>query len=522
MTPKTPAAVEINKVLDHSGQKFSVIISEMERAPIDKKLPLPGATSSKATGSSFVVATKKALYTFDVDFAGISAIEYKDIVDDSGLFVNSFGVGSKKALAATPLLLLDDQGYPIFILKEKVFGDTETSLIFEANYKNWHILKTIILKQESFEVDVLLDLEPKAGAAEISKPRFVFMAPVEQAVAAKAVGFSNDVSFSDLSFAKDSDYESSAWKLPVLFGAHDRFFVHTFINDSPLASNVRRAWYSSGVDQDSLGRLLFLELPPVKEKISKLFKFYFGPKKSDLLMAAHPLLDKTLSFGFLSVFCKPLLGLLDWLFEFVKNYGFAIILMSFLLRLPFFPVLVWARRRMAKIESFEYRYAREIADINRKYASNFSIKAEHLAKFYADHGQSQMGKWVAILPNLLQIPIMFALYRVLLNSIALYNAKFLLWIVDLSSPDQFYILPMLLGLMSFIHQTVMMPAAAGGAGASQAKMMRYIMPAVLFFIFAKLPAGLVLYWICNNFFAVLEDFLFKRFFLRNQSTTVVL
>lgn len=506
-------AVVVDPSYDRTGYKFAIINSDLERAVVDKNLPKSLSTPS-ALSSKVVISTSKAIYKFNPEYAALVSVEYKDIKDDVGSLVNSFGSADKTILVGSPLLLLGSDVVPVFKLKDKSEDETSCVVTFESLCNGLKITKQFVIDNSSYKVDLHLDMVPEAdGYSRFMQPRLVFASPYGQDVSMQsATGFVNNEKMTGLDFISTVDCDKSAWKMPYVFGSCNRFFTHAYVADKKLQSEVvRRAWFDCSKNNQ---QLLFLELSPVSGRYSNIFEFYFGPKKADTLVAVHKDLDNVLSYGILSFLCKPLLGLLEWLFNFCHNYGLAIIMMAFLLRLPFFPLMIWSRKKMFAHELFETRYAREIADINRKYANSFAAKSEQLAQFYASHNQSQMGKIVAVVPNFLQIPIVFALYRVLINSISLYNAEFLLWIKDLSAADPYYFLPLLLGVMSFVQQllvTIPMPET------TQTRLMRYAMPVIMFMIFAKLPAGLVLYWICNNLFAIIEDIVFKKFFRQNTN-----
>jgi YidC/Oxa1 family membrane protein insertase len=208
-------------------------------------------------------------------------------------------------------------------------------------------------------------------------------------------------------------------------------------------------------------------------------------------------LDGLMSFGWLSFVCKLLLKLLEWLFGYFGNYGLAILVMGLLLRFPLIPLSVYSRRKMEIYQKFQPT----IAKIRQKYRHDVKMQHEELMRFHQEHNLSAATPIMGCLPMLIQLPILFALFRVLGNYLDLYNAPFYGWILDLSSKDPYYVLPILMGA-SMMWQQWLTPTTD-----EKQRVIMMFMTLVFTVFFAKAAAGLVLYWLVNNVVTIGEDYL---------------
>ena len=191
--------------------------------------------------------------------------------------------------------------------------------------------------------------------------------------------------------------------------------------------------------------------------------------------------------------------LLYWLFGLIGNYGWAIVVMTILLRLPFVPLSIFGRKKMEEYQRFQPTIQR----IRQKYKHDLKMQNQELMKFHADHNLSTATPLLGCLPLLIQMPILFALYRVLGNYLDLYQAPFFGWIIDLSAKDPYYVIPVLMGL------TMLWQQAITPSGDEKQKVMMYFVSIVMTVLFAGFPVGLVLYWTMNNILTLLEDYFRK-------------
>ena len=228
---------------------------------------------------------------------------------------------------------------------------------------------------------------------------------------------------------------------------------------------------------------------------------YVGPQEQSKLAALSPGLDLVVDYGWLTVIGAPLFWLLSYFHSWTGNWGFSIILLTMLVKLIFFPLSAAGYRSMAKLKAVAPRLKllREQHKGKDKQKMN-----QAMMEFYKVEKINPMG---GCLPILVQIPIFISLYWVLLASVELRYAPFVLWIQDLSSPDPFYVLPLIMGVSMYI-QTKLNPAATDPI---QQKVMQ-IMPLVFCVFFFFFPAGLVLYSVINNSLSILQQWQITRMY----------
>ncbi len=229
---------------------------------------------------------------------------------------------------------------------------------------------------------------------------------------------------------------------------------------------------------------------------------FLGPKEPEALAAVtddHRLTD-TVNLGFFSFIARQLLRFLRFLFSIVHNWGAAIMLLTLCIRVALLPLLARSMKSMAMMAKLKP----ELDDINKRLAENQEAKTLATMELYRKHGVNPIS---GCLPQLAQLPIWWALYTTLQTSVELFHAPFMLWWHDLSAPDPFYVLPLVLGAMMFLQQKLMPPQ---GMDPVQAKMMTYFFPIFLTGISLFLPAGLALYMLVNSCLGMLQQWYTKR------------
>ena len=227
-------------------------------------------------------------------------------------------------------------------------------------------------------------------------------------------------------------------------------------------------------------------------------RLFVGPQDQRMLADVAPGLDLSVDYGILTVIAKPIYWLLEICFNLVKNWGWAIILLTFIIKMIFFPLQAFAYKSMAKMKTV----GPKMKELQEKYGSDRLKLNQATMELYKAEKINPMG---SCLPIFLQIPVFISLYYVLLASVEFRNSPWLGWIQDLAAPDPYYILPVILAVTSFI-QTKLNPAPPDPI---QAKMMT-IMPLVFSIMFFFFPAGLVLYWLANNIFSIAQQWYITR------------
>ena len=194
----------------------------------------------------------------------------------------------------------------------------------------------------------------------------------------------------------------------------------------------------------------------------------------------------------------PLFWVLKFFYKFFGNYGWSIIILTILIRIPFIPILNKSQQSMKKMSTIQPM----MAEIKEKYKKDPQKMQKEITALYKKHKVNPIG---GCLPMFLQIPVFIALYNVLLKAIELRGAPFILWIADMSIKDPYYIFPVVMGL-SMLLQQKMTPSTMDP---KQAKIMMF-MPIVFTFMFLSFPAGLVLYWLVNNVLAIIQQYFVNK------------
>jgi YidC/Oxa1 family membrane protein insertase len=233
-------------------------------------------------------------------------------------------------------------------------------------------------------------------------------------------------------------------------------------------------------------------------------QLYAGPQEKHRLEAAAPGMDLVVDYGWLTIIAWPLFWLLEKFHSLAGNWGVAIILLTVLIKLLFFPLSAASYKSMAKMKLVTPR----LTKIREMYAHDRQKMNQAMMELYKTEKINPLG---GCFPILVQIPVFIALYWVLLAAIELRHAPFILWIKDLSALDPYYVLPVLM-TVTMVLQTRMNPTPPDPV---QAKVMQF-MPFVFSIFFFFFPAGLVLYWLVNNILSILQQWQIQRLFDRDK------
>ncbi|MCX5709355.1 MAG: membrane protein insertase YidC [Candidatus Omnitrophica bacterium] len=303
--------------------------------------------------------------------------------------------------------------------------------------------------------------------------------------------------------------------------------VTAFINGDAIYPNARKDWEMSNVKYISLHERYFCGLIspesasfsafikkgngnsfiglirsdwtiPAGQTTADKFAIYLGPQDLRLLQSINPNWGHVIYYGKLDFIAQILLQSLEFIHKLVPNWGWTIVIFSLLIYLVLYPLTLKQMRSMKEMQALQPK----IEALRKVNKDNPQKLNKEIMELYKEHKVNPLG---GCLPLLLQMPIFFALYQVLMRAVALRGAKFL-WIKDLSAPDQLFrisgfdvnILPILMAIGMFVQQKMSIVAGATSETAQQQKMMLVIMPLMFGFIFYKMPSGLVLYWFINS------------------------
>lgn len=268
----------------------------------------------------------------------------------------------------------------------------------------------------------------------------------------------------------------------------DRYYTSLFFAKTPLYVVV------SGDNAHN-------PMPYVRFSNQAEFSGYIGPKDYRQLQQIDETLTDAVEYGRISFFAKPLFLLLAYLYDLCGNWGWAIVLLTLIVRIVLYPLTYRGMVSMQKLKDL----APKMKELQTRYKSDPQKLQMHMMELYKKHGANPIG---GCLPLILQIPVFFAIYRVLHNAVELKSAAWIAWIDDLSAIDPYFVLPVLMGVSMYVSQKL---TPANFTDPMQEKVFK-MLPLIfaIFFIVFPFPAGLVLYWTVNNIFSIIQQIIINR------------
>ena len=270
---------------------------------------------------------------------------------------------------------------------------------------------------------------------------------------------------------------------------------HYFASAWVLADGMARENFVRQVDKNLFAVGSISSLPAIAPGQTQAVesRLFVGPQEEKVLETIAPGLELVKDYGWLTILAKPLYWLLEKIHGFVGNWGWAIVLLVVLIKAAFYWLNASAYRSMAKMKKINPR----IMEMRERLKGNPQAMQQEMMKMYREEKVNPLG---GCFPILVQIPVFIALYWVLLSSVEMRNAPWQLWITDLSSPDPYYVLPLVMAITTMI-QTSLNPLPPDPL---QAKLM-WLMPLMFSVMFFFFPSGLVLYWITNNVLTIAQQ-----------------
>lgn len=307
---------------------------------------------------------------------------------------------------------------------------------------------------------------------------------------------SPDKPYQKLSFDKLAEQNVSAQIQGGWLAMQQHYFLSAWVPNSTETFN----YYSTVTDGDiytvgSLGPVI--NVGPDSQTTTSA-KFYAGPEIIDNLKAVAPNLDLTVDYGILWFISIAIFWLMKHIYNIVGNWGWSIVLVTVLIKLAFYYLSAKSYRSMAAMRNLQPR----LQALKERHGDDRQKLTQATMELYKTEKINPLG---GCLPMIVQIPVFIALYFVLIESVELRQAPFILWIHDLSLKDPYYVLPILMGITMFIQQRLNPPPS----DPTQAKIMQFL-PIIFTFLFLSFPAGLVLYWIVNNTLSILQQWHIMR------------
>jgi YidC/Oxa1 family membrane protein insertase len=272
---------------------------------------------------------------------------------------------------------------------------------------------------------------------------------------------------------------------------------HYFASAWLLADGVQREIFARKVDTNlyAVGMITPLETVAPGASRSVDARLFVGPQEEKKMEAVATGLELVKDYGWLTILAKPLYWLLDQLYSLLHNWGWAIVALVLLLKIAFYWLNAKAYASMAKMKAITPR----ITELRERLKDKPQQMQQEMMRVYREEKVNPMG---GCLPIMIQIPVFIALYWVLLSSVEMRNAPWVLWIQDLSTEDPYYILPLLMTVTTML-QTALNPQPPDPV---QAKLM-WFMPLIFSVMFFFFPSGLVLYWLTNNILSIAQQWI---------------
>ncbi|MFM6929936.1 MAG: membrane protein insertase YidC [Bdellovibrio sp.] len=298
-----------------------------------------------------------------------------------------------------------------------------------------------------------------------------------------------------VNFSNAKDNVEKGFENAMMVSASSQYFAAAMLDKSDITPEVKVT--ANIAAKNAVAEVTYkpVQLAP-EMKFSELF--YAGPKSIDILKAVDPEFANLIDFGFFGMISRPLLYVMKAFHSWVGNWGIAIIMLTLMVRLVVLPFNLMSAKSMKAMQKVQPI----IQGLREKYKDDAMRLNTEMMAVMKQNGANPMG---GCLPMLIQIPIFFALYRVIGSSIELYNSPFMFWITDLSAHDKFYVLPVLMSVFMFIQQKI----TPSTMDPTQAKIMLF-MPLVFSVFMLQLPSGLTLYMVVSTLFGIIQQYLIMR------------
>jgi YidC/Oxa1 family membrane protein insertase len=439
------------------------------------------------------VDTERAILVFSTDGASLDRLAFKRKVDGKAYTIDTvFPVQDEEREKRCFLVAFDQKTPYYFTLIGRQDLPDSTILTYRAETEDGILTKVFTVYSKTYKIDLDISISPKKSDNTIGSMRIFFPAPVmpelgdADAISSIVGGDRGGVQVTLYSKVKIHQ----GWLLPTLFGTQSRYFVHAMVQD-PQAF-CQRAYYKL-FDKNRMTSIL--EGPRVDVESSWKLSFYFGPKELHALVNVDPRLESLEYSGLLGPIAKWFMMLMNWLYSFLRNYGLVIIALAIFVKLLLLPLTIKAEAGNKKHMELQ----KKIQYVKQRYKDDPERLKQEQAALIAKHGMPGLA---GCLPLLLQLPIFYALSRVLSGSIDLYHASFL-WIPDLAAPDPWYVLPVLTSLAMIL--------AMRTTGDARQKISSIAMAIFIGIISLNLSSGLALYIFASTFIGVAQTFIQKRF-----------
>jgi len=461
---------------------------------------------------------------------------YTAVVSEMGGTINSFVLKNHKETNADDSLgkeLLNNEpknGFPLkfswgSVIPSEIyyklnnesvsFADGKGELSMSAvTTSGLEIEKTFVFDQNNYLMDLFVTVknpttQPLQGSPQLNQVNVPFQ---QGKSAVNRFMFSGPAAYLNGELEEYKAKEFKEGPLSVQGGFDWVAYEGTYFMCAVLPEEKKLSTFVMQGDEDLVRMQLSGALDTLEPGAEIVYKYhlFYGPKKLSLMQEIGFNLDKSVNFGWFDIIARPTLSLLNFFYGFLNNYGLAIIFVTIIFKAVFWPITQKGLKSMKNMQKLQPKMVK----IKEKYKDDPTTMNREVMNLYKTYKVNPLG---GCLPMVLQIPVFFALYKVLLQCIELRHAPFMLWITDLSAPDRLWIgldipylgglpvLTLLMGASMFLQQKL----TPTTADPTQAKIMM-MLPVVFTFMFLNFASGLVLYWFINNLLSILQQQLINR------------
>ncbi|MFW5497828.1 MULTISPECIES: membrane protein insertase YidC [unclassified Maridesulfovibrio] len=483
--------------------------------PVSNQLPDPASTSAIVSAKGTRLTVETPLYSAVINSQGgllesFKLKKFKATIDADSPYVDMVGAN---ALDKAPMgLILNGMatwangvwGYEGANLNLE--GDKLGTLIFRGDVEGFRIERRLTFHADNYLIDEDVRVINKSNPSGMG--RIAFTTATKSLTAAddrynptriawfNAEGLVEENDRDTLSETGVTESGKVEWA-----AIDSNYFILALV---PGADSVTM----KGKLQDDIFRIAAEQNVSFDKDLERKLScsYYFGPMDAQLMAKVPGELSKAIDFGWFDIIAKPLVVALEWFHQYTNNYGIAIILLTIVIKILFWPLSHKSYKSMEQMK----RLQPMMAKLREKHGDDREALNKEMMQLYKTYNVNPAG---GCLPMLLQIPVFFGLYKALMGTVALRHADFvhflpftdIVWLADLSAKDPLYITPIVMGATMFLQQK--MTPSAGDP--TQQKIMMFL-PLVFTFMFLNFPSGLVVYWMVNNVLSIAQQWMMMR------------
>ncbi len=470
-----------------SGQEFVVAAVKEAQRPLQREVAYEASFVGPVVQTK--ILTDRSELLFSNFAASIDTLQFKHIRDGVDDYLVTLSPSAQDIKESPSFLVALQEKTPIEygLISQKKELD-KTILIYKAVGEDATLYKKFTILDHSFKLQLELTIEPKEKKSV--QPRLFIPQPYLAAMGESNVTMALvNTPHKKLEKRKPQAVLDRSWIKPQLFGIENRYFIHALIADKDQFAV--RGYFTL----EPNGRLAaILEGPTVSVPTTWTFDFYCGPKIASVMALSDNRLEATLDYGWFGFLSKGFIYLLNFMYRYIPNYGFVIILLTFLTTLVLLPFTLKSSKSLRK--SNELR--QKMQYIEHRYKNDPEALAREKAEAIKKYGIPEIA---GCLPLLMQIPMFIGLNRALSSSFELYQAPFFGWITDLSVKDPYYVLP-LVGALGMVIRTA-------SAGDPRQRVQAMLIAIIVAAVTSSFPAGLTLYICVSTWIGLLQMYLQK-------------